>query len=130
MKLRAEELIGRMSQLVEPAEDWHEVGTQDEPTLGSGVTNTSGFETAAYRKQAKLVSIKGRVDHVNLGGVTIFTLPEGYRPNSDLIKPTGIVVGGVWYGGIIYIQTTGVINILGNGTITSGSIDTSFYLDN
>ena len=82
-KQRAEELVGKMSQLVEPAEDWHEVGAENEPPFENSWSNFgSGWDTAAFYKTIDRVYIKGLVAGGTLN-TTVFTLPEGYRPSAS-----------------------------------------------
>jgi len=130
MKMRAEELVGRMSQLVEPTEDWHIVGAQDEPVFASGISNTgSPNETAAFRKCGKRVYIRGRIQHSsNLNAATVFTLP--YAPNQAIHKACTYLSGSTWVGGLAYIGTDGALMIYGTGTFTIATINIEFYLDN
>ena len=87
MKMRAEELVGRMSQLVESSEDWHEVGSQDEPAFENSWANASGYDTAAFYKQIDIVYLKGAVDS-GTNNTTAFTLPVGYRPSAYKVFAT------------------------------------------
>jgi len=107
MKLRAEELVGRMSQLVEPAENWHEVGTQDEPVFENSWINynSTTHQTMAFYKHNGRVYLKGLIKSGSIPSVA-FTLPEGYRP--PLIVNIGTVSNA----------TFGAFNILSDGSIT------------
>jgi len=91
MKLRAEELVGRMSQLVEPAEDLHFIGVQDEPLFENNWTNynTATHASAAFYKQMNRVEISGFIaGGTTTSGTTIFTLPIGYRPDFMTVFPS------------------------------------------
>jgi len=82
MKIRAEELVGRMSQLVEPAEEFHMVGAQDEPVFQNSWVNynTATHPSAGFYKHNGRVYLVGLISTGSIPSVA-FTLPEGYRPN-------------------------------------------------
>ena len=83
MKNRAEELVGKMSPLVEPSEDWHEVGSSGEPVFENGWINySSAYNSAGFYKSMGRVYLKGLIKTGSVGN-TAFTLPEGYRPEYE-----------------------------------------------
>lgn len=79
------------------------------PTLGSGFEVYSTDQAVQYRKVNKLVEIRGSVKPTsNIDGsatnYTIFTLPEGYRPN----KQVNVVChGSSWYTWLLSVASTG-----------------------
>jgi hypothetical protein len=83
-------MSGSPSLLAEDADDnepdpWHYVGTADEPAYASGWTTYTGvpaYADPAFRKQSDgWVALKGLADRTSGSGAsTVFTLPEGYRP--------------------------------------------------
>lgn len=55
------------------------------PTLGTGITNRSGFETAKYRIQDRSVEIVAPgLDGSAGSGFTLMTLPAGFRPSATV----------------------------------------------
>jgi hypothetical protein len=72
-------------------EDWHIVGDTGEPAFQSGWTNSDNNATqhepraGFYKDPLGVVHLEG---HVQLGQIrtTVFTLPEGYRPQWNLIE--------------------------------------------
>jgi hypothetical protein len=74
------------------SEHWHEVGAAGEPSLGSGWSHyTDSFPNTSYRlgffkdtdfkdTGGGFVRLRGAVRGVPPTSDTIFTLPEGYRP--------------------------------------------------
>jgi hypothetical protein len=62
-------------------EAWHVVGESGEPAFQNGWTNEPGYHEAAFlRDPMGFVHIRGVVQS-GTDNATIFTLPEGYRPN-------------------------------------------------
>ena len=63
-------------------EDWHYVGEAGEPAFENSWSTDSGFMALAFRiRESGVVDIHGVVS----GGtaLTVFTLPEGYRPSAN-----------------------------------------------
>lgn len=118
MKNRAEELVGRMSQLVEPAEDWHEIGSQDEPAFTNSWTNRATWNTAGYYKHNGRVYLKGVTDS-GTNGTSAFTLPEGYRPPVKEQHVTRLIGGAMSLSHITINADGTVVPITGN---TDGNV--------
>lgn len=108
MKIRAEELVGRMSQLVEPAEEFHMVGAQDEPVFQNSWINynTATHPSAGFYKHNGRVYLVGLISTGSIPSVA-FTLPEGYRPNFS--QDFAVASGGAF--GYFYVDSNGDINI-------------------
>lgn len=120
MKSRAEELVGKMSPLVEfpdgyftgdelLIEDWHEVGATGEPSYQNSWTTTTNWHFG-FRKLRMLnsVQIHGRLTPgTETDGTLIFTLPSTYYNASGDIYTyisTTDIAGGA--GGRFYIDTS------------------------
>lgn len=108
MKLRAEELVGKLSQLVEPAEELHIVGAQDEPIFKNNWVNynTSTHPKASFYKSNGRVYLKGLISTGTVPSVA-FTLPEGYRP--EYPENFGTAANGAF--GYFYVDSNGDVNI-------------------
>lgn len=78
------------------------------PTLQNSWTNYgSPWEEAAYRKISGIVHIRGLVKPGTIGNTTpIFTLPAGYRPNSDM-----------HIGTMVTSSAFGALNIYADGKV-------------
>jgi hypothetical protein len=72
-----------------PPEPYHEVGAPGEPPFATGWSNTGGTTaTAAFFKDPfGVVHLKGDITRTG-GAITIFKLPEGYRPTKSVCFPT------------------------------------------
>lgn len=121
MKKRAEELVGRMSQLVESTEDWHEVGEQDEPVFLNSWINFDNTRKARFYKTLDRVYLGGLIKSGTVGQIA-FTLPEGYLPgyvdttNQNLLFPC---LSNNAFGIIRINNTGGVEPYIGNNTYFS-----------
>lgn len=64
---------------------WHYIGTTGEPAWQNSWHNYgSTWETTAYRKVNNIVYLKGLLaGGTGAAGQVFFTLPAGYRPDSD-----------------------------------------------
>ena len=80
---RAFAASGPVPTLLDP---WHNVGTAGEPAFNAGSSNYGApFNTGGFRKDPfGRVHLKGLVNCSAVGG-TIFTLPVGYRPSSQML---------------------------------------------
>jgi hypothetical protein len=88
---------------------WHEIGATGEPAFENGWHNYGAtWETTAYRKVNGIVYLKGLL----AGGTStayptaFFTLPAGYRPNSD--KHIVITSNASW----------AIVNVFADGRVT------------
>jgi hypothetical protein len=90
------------------------------PTLaGSWANYGSGKQNAQYRKQGDKVTVRGLVKS---GSGTIFTLPTGYRPASEL----DFVTTATGAFGQLNITTAGVVS-LAVGVNTYVAINLTFH---
>ena len=63
-------------------EDWHYVGEAGEPAFATGWSNSTGNPKLAFRiRESGVVDVAGVVD-ASSAGATVFTFPEGYRPDN------------------------------------------------
>jgi hypothetical protein len=102
-----------------PIEAWHEIGATGEPTFQHGWRNFGApWSSMAFAKDsAGFVHLKGTIDGGTFGiGVTIFTLPVGYRPAQILFLPVAAQRNA-------YIQTTGSVEAATDGTDTDAGFD-------
>jgi hypothetical protein len=78
----------------QPASAWTNL------TLASGWTPRAGA-VPQYRMVGDVVQLRGRA----LGAAgTITTLPVGFRPVSDTLTVIGVITGGVWATGVLYVD--------------------------
>jgi len=123
-----------INELYQP-EPWHEVGATGEPAFAANWSNSSGQETAAFRKDSQnVLRIKGRISKSTNGisSDTVFTLPEGYRPANTVLLRYVTSPWTVGSCGLLHITSNGAVQIFASG-LTAGfevGINTSFYLDN
>src|SRR5262249_15537947 len=71
-----------------PVEPYHEVGSPGEPPFQNGWTNgggSTGSSVAFFKDPFGIVHLKGHIFNNSINGNTAFTLPDGYRPNQDLL---------------------------------------------
>ena len=101
-----------------------------EATLTSNFTNYSTNTTPEYRKTGKQVEIRGVVKPTatitaSNTGVTIFTLPEGYRPTKTVFEICQGSGRNVW---LLNINTNGTVTISRYGTTSNIDITASAWL--
>ena len=80
-------------------------------TISSFTNNFVGGDSPAYRKLNGVVYLRGRVSS-GTGGTSAFTLPAGYRPSANFVRP--IQVYGTATISWITVSTTGTVTP--NGT--------------
>ena len=70
-------------------EDWHYVDGGGEPAFGATWSNLAGYTPLGFRLRATgEVDIVGDISHASdTDNSTIFTLPAGYRPSTELVVP-------------------------------------------
>lgn len=88
------------------------------PTLLNSWVNFSGTHTAGYRKTNGLVEVRGTIkDGTATDTTTLFNLPSGYRPATDLNFAVAASGGPV----MISVQTNGDVKAQGaiNATWTA-----------
>lgn len=94
-------------------EDWHYVGEAGEPAFENSWANSGVVAVLplSFRiRESGIVDIHGKVDG-GTAGSTIFTLPEGYRPNHT---SWAVVYGDAGSGVIVstaYITTAGAVKV-------------------
>lgn len=93
---------------LQAGEDWHYVGATDEPAFQNSWANLGG--TAAdlgFRLRAGgEVNLQGVVTSGTVGAV-IFTLPEGYRPNTDVRMGVTGSISTTMSSGLLRVETDG-----------------------
>lgn len=81
-------------------DDWHIVGTEGEPTFFTGWahaagTNPPGQDTPAqvmFTRRGDRTELRGRASSTG-SSLPVFALPEGYRPENDLLVPALTTLG-------------------------------------
>lgn len=89
-------------------------GAWQTPTLAGGVTNLgSGFALARYRKALNTVKCRGTLSFASgaSAGVTLFTLPVGFRPSAT--SPAGHLIfpcsSGIGFARVDVMSTGAVV---------------------
>lgn len=101
-----------------------------EATLTDSFTSYGTNTIPEYRKVGKQVEIRGSVKPTttitaSTNGVTMFTLPEGYRPSKDVLEICQGSGRNVW---LLNIKTSGAVTIARYGTTSIIDIPTSAWL--
>lgn len=100
------------------------------PTLLNGWVNAGGFGTAYFKDEFGFVHLKGLVSSGSLG-VTVFTLPEGYRPAISTPISSVYRSGGTYGSYSVNINTDGTIFLFGTaGTTWNALNNISFKVGN
>lgn len=100
---------------------WRLVGSAGQPAFGNGWVNFGGTHSVAkFRKQNGVVHIQGLIKLGTLG-TPAFTLPTGFRPDTQILLPSNASAG---YGQL-GIQATGGVEP-NNGSNVNFSINCSF----
>ena len=101
------EWLRRLVGVVADVEEWRDVGDTNEPAFENSWANIANEAVAAfYRDPYHRVHIKGHVDSGSTGN-RIFTLPENYRPDEDLVFICFNSAGGPGPGGAsVYVTIT------------------------
>lgn len=110
-------------------EDLDDTGWK-EATLNSNFTSYTTGTTPEYRKIGNIVEIRGSVKPTSeiIGsttGITIFTLPTGFRPTKDILEVCQGSGRNVW---LLHIKTSGAVTIARYGTTSVENIPTSAWL--
>lgn len=115
---------------------WHEVGGVGEPAFQNGWSNDgSPYETLAFRLLSNnQLIMKGVITGgTTTDGTVLFTLPEGYRPASEMAKATvAEKTTGAWDASVfLHFKTNGDIELLGASASSSEIMcNVTFFLDN
>ena len=91
------------------------------PELNDGIKAYSGNYPVKYRKRDGIVEMRGAIAGVAAKQTAIFTLPEGWRPNSRSYKVCA-TDSGLSY--TLELNTDGVVKVL---TDASGYAATNYY---
>ena len=99
-----------------PIEGWHIVGTAGEPEVRVDWANyfAAVYEPAAFRKDRDgQVHLRGGVMRpTDTGGSTVFSLPEGYRPQFKATFPVASTNGaGTARPGFIQVGPNGSVDV-------------------
>jgi hypothetical protein len=106
---------------VDPVEGVHLVGGSGEPAFASTFANYGfGEANVGFYKDRQRVYFQGMFNGGSGVGVTMFTLPAGYRPSQKHHIPTMYSTGGAPTMGRIIVNTDGTV-MLQNGTNTINS---------
>ena len=107
-----------MADIYVPDTDWHEVGGTGEPSFENSWVNYSvAWSTAGFRIDAEgWVHLKGLVKS-GTNGATIFTLPEGYRPQTSSVGSEYTFAVGLNYGSATVSYTTYIYIIPSTGEV-------------
>lgn len=108
-------------------EDWHYVGATDEPAFQNSWANASGLPKLAFRlREAGVVDIQGTVKSGT--AVTVFTLPEGYRPSSLAGGSASGYITGVGRVPVqVGITTAGAVGVFVNPDDSGDTYPTRVY---
>lgn len=100
---------------VAAGEDWHYVDGAGEPALNADFAAAgTPWPAPAFRlREAGIVDLAGTVTGVTGGGIELFTLPAGYRPNEQ-----AFVVGLMEIPATSWTPILVVVN--DNGDVTFG----------
>jgi hypothetical protein len=84
--VKVKDLAPKTVEKLQPKlEDWHVVGTPGQPSLNAPwAPYANGYHTPAFRKNSDgEVMLRGGITAgADIGGSTMFVLPEGYRPSA------------------------------------------------
>lgn len=99
-------------------------------TLASNFTNYSSGSTPEYRKIGNIIEIRGIVKPKSVltasnTGITIFTLPNGYRPSKVVYEVCQGSGRNVW---LLTINTNGTVTISRYGVTSNIDVPTSAWL--
>ena len=107
--------VAQTANSLPPAENWHQVGTPGEPGFQGTWKNEGGayLSVAFFKDHEGIVHLRGAAQG---GGITVFTLPPGYRPASD-----SLLQFSVYCSGINNCENPGVgrLTIAGSGTYSA-----------
>ena len=107
--------------LPNPDTAWHEIGAAGQPAFqNSWVNYATGFNTAAFRKDAfGFVHLKGVLAGTT-GNTVAFTLPVGYTPSATIIQ---VAIGDVGNVAVVDFVTIPANGQLAPHNSASTSID-------
>lgn len=113
-------------------EDWHYVGEAGEPAFENSWANRgAGYTKAAFRRrEAGVIDLAGHLATGGSGALTIFTLPEDYRPTAATFVQCIWSSGGdfdksAW----IDVATNGEVRPIGAGTANWVIVLGQFFLN-
>ena len=99
-------------------EEWHYVGEAGEPAFLNSWANTTGsdYPAMAFRiREAGVVDIQGVVTAPGTFA-SIFVLPSDYRPTTLATIPVAYRSGGIFYGSVVTVETSGAIRVAAGTT--------------
>jgi hypothetical protein len=95
-----------------PTEPTRLVGTPGNPDFGSGFANLGqGAPAGFFKDQFGVVHLQGDINPPGSAG-TIFTLPEGYRPDHNGAQGPGFLVRGDNGTGTVAVDFDGRVEVL------------------
>lgn len=110
-----ESIVYASRQLLGAFEQWRRLGDPGEPALQAGWQHKPGFQPLEYFKDSEgFVHLRGAAIGSTAGASTVFVLPQGYRPDDDLLhyafyrwQSTGSSLKVRW--ALLYILTDGQV---------------------
>jgi hypothetical protein len=115
------------------AEIWHVVGTAGEPVFTNTWFDVAGQAQAQFRKigsPADEIEVTADISHLAIAGSSSpFTLPVGYRPNTQQIRALDFLVATAGYANaasppLVTVTTGGVVNLQG---LPAGTTRVAFH---
>ena len=99
------------SAQVNVPEDWHNVGGTGEPAFQNSWNTFSGQMKLSFRlRSGGVVDIAGYAVTGGTAGSTVFTLPTGYRPSTQVNFPIVGVSTGTYNAALLTVDTTGDVH--------------------
>ncbi len=107
-------------------DDWHFVGTTDQPpfgtnwanAVGTGALNEAGtFARVSFRRRGRLIELRGRGYRPSVAANNVvYQLPQEYRPQNDLTFLQ--TFGAILDYGFVVVRAAGNVEVL-NGPTSS-----------
>lgn len=113
--------------------DWVKIATATPPQeydlpLADGITALQ--PCTYYKNQFSEVTLGGCTSGLVSDGVTIATLPEGFRPDHPIERPATFTSNGNRYAGSVFIAANGIVSIHTPATATNVIFAASFLAKN